>query len=55
MSAILDIMFWNFATFQYWFDLPQVKWYLISSAKIILHELPNDFPNNLRLTIIEKL
>ena len=19
------LMFWNFATFQYWFDLPQVK------------------------------
>ena len=31
MSAILDIMFWNFATFQYWFDLTQVSdtWYLV--------------------------
>ena len=25
LKAILDIMFWNFATFQYWFDLTQVK------------------------------
>ena len=35
----------------YGVDLPQVKWYSISSTKNILDEVPDELPNELRLRI----
>ena len=32
-----------------WFDSPQVKWYMKSSTKNIVYELPHELPNDLRL------
>ena len=49
LTRILGIIFWTFATFQKRFDTPQVKRYLISSIKSMVHELPND----VRLRILE--
>ena len=34
------------------FDSTQVKWYMKSSTKNVVHELPVKFPNNLRLRIL---
>ena len=34
------------------FDSPQLKWYIKSSTKNITYELPLEFPNDSRLTII---
>ena len=31
------------------FHSPQVKWYLISSTKNIVYQLPHELPNDLRL------
>ena len=36
----------------YGVDLPQVKWYSISSMKNILDEVPDELPNELRLRIL---
>ena len=36
----------------YGVDLPQVKWYSISSMKNILDEVPDELPNELRLWIL---
>ena len=36
----------------YGVDLPQVKWYSISSTKNILDEVPDELPNELRLRIL---
>ena len=35
------------------FDSPQVKWYMNSSTKNIVYELPLEFPNDLRLASLE--
>ena len=35
-----------------WFDSPQVKWYMKSGRKNIIHELHYELPNNLRFTIL---
>ena len=53
-TLMLAIIFWNFLMFQYWFGSSQVKRYLISSIKNIVHKLSHEVPNELSLTVLEK-
>ena len=50
--AIVVIIFWNFAMFQYRANSPQIKQNLISSITNLVYELSHGLPNNLRLRII---
>ena len=38
-----------------WFDSLQAKWYMKSSKKDIVYELPHELPNDLRLRILGNL
>ena len=49
LPNILVIIFWNFTTFQYRFDLPPGNWNLTSSMKNFVWELPNKLLNDVRL------
>ena len=42
-------LFLQFVVFQWNFDLPQVKQYLIPSIVSLVYELPHELPNNWRL------
>ena len=44
----MEVMFWNFARFQYRFDSPQVKRDLISIIKHIINPLRPKFSKNLK-------
>ena len=44
---------WKFLSFQYRFDSPQVKWYLISNIKNLISSLPHKRLRNLGLKILE--
>ena len=50
-STIFLIIFRNFAKFQHRLDSPQVEQDLISCMKILVHELPHELLNDLRLRI----
>ena len=52
IATILVIIFLHFLIIQLWSESPQVKRYLISSITNLVHELPHEFPNDLRLTIL---
>ena len=54
VPTITDITLWNTWRFQYRFHSPQVKWYLLSSTRNIVYELPHELPNDLRLKKIRK-
>ena len=43
---------WNFSTFQYKLNLPQVKRHLILTKKIVVEKLPHQLPNHLRFMIL---
>ena len=55
LQTITDIKLWNAWRFWYRFHSPQVKWYLISSTRNIVFELPHELPNHLRLKNLRKL
>ena len=54
LPTIIDEIFWEFIMFPRNFDLPQVKRKLIRSIIIFLYELPQELPNNLRLSETRK-
>ena len=51
-STVLVIIFWNFAMFYERSESPQVKENLISSITNLIYELPHEFSNDLKLTIL---
>ena len=51
-SAILVIIFWHFLIIQLTSESAQVKRYLISAVTNLVHKLPHELPNDLRLTIL---
>ena len=51
-STILVIMFWDFLIISLTSESRQVKLYLISSTTNLIHELPHEWPNDLRLRIL---
>ena len=51
-STILVIIFWHFLIIQLTSESPQVKPYLISSVTNLVHKLPHELLNNLRLRIL---
>ena len=50
--AILIIIFWNITIFEYRSDSPQVKRNFIPSIANLVHELPHEYSNDLRLRIL---
>lgn len=51
-SAILDVVFWNFSTLRN--VAVHQRQYLISFIKNIVHELPNELVNDLRVEMLRK-
>ena len=51
-STVLVIIFWNFTMFYERSESPQVKENLISSITNLIYELPHEFSNDLKLTIL---
>ena len=52
LSTIPVIIFWHFLVIQHRSEQSQVKRYLMSSITNLVHELPHEFPNDLRLRIL---
>ena len=51
-QTVIDIIFYNYTTFQKGLYLPQLKQWLISTIKNIVHELPYELPKDLRPGIV---
>ena len=51
-STVLVTIFWNFSMFYERSESPQVKENLISSITNLIYELPHEFSNDLKLTIL---
>ena len=51
-STVLVIIFWNFTMFYERSESPQVKENLTSSITNLIYELPHEFSNDLKLTIL---
>lgn len=45
-QKILCMIFWNFLKFHYMFYYPEMKQNLISSIKIVVYKLPQEFSND---------